>query len=158
MSTTPESLIGKNPVPSHLGVNSRRLRHHRPSSTHNCECSRAPKNRLAQNFDCGKMLKIQRARRDNVQFSKCSSRATEASTVHTSHRVHADMPANVGITARGAEIPVKPAKSMPLPLSTTSAAHFGMRARREATRIDLRIQSLPLHVEKCTNSSKSLPG
>ena len=66
MSTTPELLIGKNPVPSHLGVNSRRLQHHRPSSTHNCESSRAPKNRLAQNCDCGKMLKIQRARRNNV--------------------------------------------------------------------------------------------
>ena len=68
------------------------------------------------------MLKIQRARRNNVQISKCSSRATEASTVHTSHRVHAVMPANVENTARGAEIPAIPAKSMPLALLTTSAA------------------------------------
>ena len=58
--------IGKNPVPSHLGVNSRRLRHHRPSSPHNCESSRAPKNQLAQKCDCRKMLKIQRARRNNI--------------------------------------------------------------------------------------------
>ena len=43
LSTQPYDQIGTNPVPSHLGVNSRRLQHHRPSSTHNCECSRAPK-------------------------------------------------------------------------------------------------------------------
>ena len=55
----------KDPVPSHLGVNSRRLRHHRPSSPHTCESSRAPKNQLAQKCDCRKMLKIQRARRNN---------------------------------------------------------------------------------------------
>ena len=48
------------------GSKLRRLRHHRPSSTHNCESSRAPKNQLAQNCDCRKMLKIQRARRNNV--------------------------------------------------------------------------------------------
>ena len=48
-------------------------------------------------------MKIQEAHRDNVQISKCSSRATEASTVHTSPRVHADMPANVGNPARCAK-------------------------------------------------------
>ena len=56
----------------------------RPSSTHTCECSRAPKNRLAQNFDCRKMLKIHRGRRNNVQISKCSSTSEEKWTCRQS--------------------------------------------------------------------------
>ena len=43
--------------------------------------------------------------------------------------------------ARGAKIPAKPVECMPLPLLTTSVA------TREAARIDLRIHSLPSHVE-----------
>ena len=63
----------------------------------------------------------QGVRRNNVQIFRQKSSA-EASTVHTSHRVHADLPANVGNTARGASIPTKPVECMPLPWLTTSAA------------------------------------
>ena len=58
------------------------------------------------------------------------------------------LPPIIGNTARGASEPAKPEKRMPLPVSTTC------RQKRRA-RIDLRIQSLPLHVENRTNTSKS---
>ena len=72
MSTAPQS-NWQDPVPSRLGVNSRRLRHHRPSSTHNCERSKARKNQLAQKFELRSSWKTQETRRKNVQISKCSS-------------------------------------------------------------------------------------
>ena len=83
MSTQPYDLIGTDPVPSHLGVNSRRLRHHRPSSTHNCECSGAPKKSTRAKVRSQIKLKTQEARRNNVQISKDSRRATGASPVST---------------------------------------------------------------------------
>ena len=68
--------------------------------------------------------------------------------LHTSQRVHAHLPAHVGNTARGASRPAKPGKRMPLLLKTTSTATCSSAMYAgEATRIDLRIQCLPNHVE-----------
>ena len=106
---------------------------------------RPQKNRLAQNFDCGNV--------ENTE-AKCSSRAEEASTVHTSHRVHVVMPANVGNTARGAEIPAIPAKSMPLPLSTTSAATSSSACEQGEKRRELTSGS---ESTQYSSSSLSLP-
>ena len=54
-----------------------------PSNTHSCECSRAPKKSISAKIRTWKVLKIQ-VRRNNVQISKCSSRAEEKRTVHFS--------------------------------------------------------------------------
>ena len=65
------------------GVNSWRLRHHRPSSTHNCECSTAQKKSTRAKVRTQIKLKTQEARRSNAQISKDSKRATGASPVST---------------------------------------------------------------------------
>ena len=72
---------------------------------------------------------------------------------------HHALPPIKGNTARIASSPSEKALYMQLPMSTTSVAtsSSAMFARREATRIDLRIQSQPRHVEIVRNSSKSHP-
>ena len=58
------------PVPSHLGVATPGDSGTPQPSTHKCECSRAPKNRLTQKNRTLNMLKIQEARRNYVQISQ----------------------------------------------------------------------------------------
>ena len=99
-----------------------------------CECSRAPKNRLAQKCDCREMLKIQRARRKNkLKHLLCTLLLTTRggdlppsvpTCLHTG---------NVVNTARGAKVPVKPAKNACHCLCRRRARplHIGKGTRRK---------------------------
>ena len=141
MSRQPEreciSTTLENSAPSHLGVTTPRdSGTSQPSSTHKCECSRAPKNRLAQKSDAEHAEKIQEARRNHIQIAKCISRAKEKSSALLGR-----LPAIVGNTARGAEIQAIPIECMPLPLLTTNTA-TSCRQRRE-------------HSARCIKTSKT---
>ena len=86
--------------------------------------------------------------------------------LRTSQREHADLPAHVGNTARGASEPAKPGKDMPLPQLTTSAAtyrqtsgtqrdvHEDQQNQENASQCHNQRQARPLPLWQCTQEKR----
>ena len=140
-STTPANFLCNMGTESPGSRDSRRLRYpFQPSSTHRCECSRAPKkNRLAQKIRTLNMLKRYRRLVEIMYRFPLASREQKKNQLYTSLQT-ADIHGN---TARGASIPAKPVRNMPLPLSTMCRPQW----EEEQDVHRAREPSQPLHVE-----------
>ena len=131
------------PGAQHLGVNSRRQRQP-PALKHSPVSARG-----LQKIDLRKTSNVEHAEKyrehieNNVQISKCNSRATEASIVHCS----ADCRQSWEHSARCVK-PAKPVWNMPLPLSTMCRPE-----EQDVNRAQKPKQ--PLHVENRKNLPKA---